>query len=120
MRLLERELIKAGRVEPLSYYHLHWTRANAPLLDDLGAVIDHVEAHSAGGPTTEDNLVTACNKCNGRKSSARIAEWDKRPKHKPIRGKYGETGELGRIIDGVCCSGAGRSGWTDGERERLA
>jgi hypothetical protein len=48
MRLIEREVRKAGKNEPLSYYHAHWTRHGAPLLDELGAVIDHVEAHSTG------------------------------------------------------------------------
>jgi hypothetical protein len=59
MRLLEDEVRKAGRSEPLSYYHAHWTRDGAPLLDELGAVIDHVEAHSTGGATIESNLATS-------------------------------------------------------------
>ena len=59
MKLLAREVKSTGRDAPLSYYHAHWTRDGAPLLDELGAVIDHVEAHSAGGPSTEDNLATA-------------------------------------------------------------
>jgi 5-methylcytosine-specific restriction endonuclease McrA len=90
MKLLERELRNAGRVEPLSYYHAHWTRTEAPLLDELGAVIDHVEAFSTGGAHSEKNFATACNKCNGRKSSAPLDDWSKRPQHKPIKGKYGE------------------------------
>src|ERR1019366_4484098 len=44
MKFLEREVRKSGRNERLSYYHAHWTRAGAPLLDELGAAIDHVEA----------------------------------------------------------------------------
>jgi len=89
MKFLEREIRNAGYSAPLSYHHAHWTRANAPLLDELGAVIDHVEALSAGGAHSEDNLTTACNKCNGQKSNAARIEWEKRPKHKPIKGKYG-------------------------------
>src|SRR5258707_1327266 len=60
MRLIQDEVRKTGRDEPLSYYHSHWTRAGAPLLDELGAVIDHVEAHSTGGSSAEKNLTTAC------------------------------------------------------------
>jgi 5-methylcytosine-specific restriction endonuclease McrA len=90
MRLIESEVRKAGRREPLSYYHAHWTRDGAPLLDELGAVIDHVEAHSIGGSSAEENLATACCKCNGRKSAAPMAEFSKRPQRKPIKGKYGE------------------------------
>jgi hypothetical protein len=42
------------------YHHAHWTRANAPLLDELGAAIDHIEAHSTGGLDSEQNLAAAC------------------------------------------------------------
>lgn len=72
MRLLEREMRKSGRAEPLAYYHAHGTRDGAPLLDELWAVIDHVEAFSTGGANTGENLATACNKCNGRKNSASL------------------------------------------------
>jgi hypothetical protein len=47
MKLIDRELRQSGHEKPLSYYHAHWTRDGAPLLDELGAVIDHVEAFSA-------------------------------------------------------------------------
>jgi 5-methylcytosine-specific restriction endonuclease McrA len=90
MRLIERDVRAAGKGEPLSYYHAHWTRDGAPLLDELGAVIDHVEAHSTGGSSEEENLATACCKCNVRKSAARLEEWGKRPQRKSIKGKYGE------------------------------
>ncbi|MGH7906668.1 MAG: HNH endonuclease signature motif containing protein [Candidatus Binataceae bacterium] len=90
MKFLESEINRSGRREPLSYYHAHWTRDGAPLLDELGAVIDHVHAFSAGGANTGDNLATSCAKCNGRKSAAPMDEWSKRPQRKPIKGKYGE------------------------------
>ncbi|MGO9264921.1 MAG: HNH endonuclease signature motif containing protein [Candidatus Binataceae bacterium] len=81
---------KAGTTAPLAYFHAHWTRDGAPLLDELGAVIDHVEAFSTGGANSEENLATACNKCNGRKGSAPVDKWGKRIMHKPVKGKYGE------------------------------
>jgi len=90
MKFLESEVNRSGRREPLSYYHAHWTRDGAPLLDELGAVIDHVEAFSTGGANTEENLATACCKCNGRKSAAPMDEWSVRPQRKQIKGKYGE------------------------------
>jgi len=90
MRFLEREIRASGNADRLSYYHAHWTRDGAPLLDLLGAVIDHIEAHSAGGADQIDNLVTACNKCNGRKSAATLDRWGERPMEKPVKGKYGE------------------------------
>jgi 5-methylcytosine-specific restriction endonuclease McrA len=90
MRYLERELRKTSHDKRLAYYHAHWTRDGAPLLDELGAVIDHIEAHSTGGLDSEENLATACNKCNAQKSNAVGTEWDKRLKRKPVKGKYGE------------------------------
>ena len=90
MRLLEREMRKAGRTEPLAYFHAHGTRDGAPLLDELWGVIDHAEAFSTGGANSEENLVTACNKCNGRKSSASLIKWGGRVMRKPVKGKYGE------------------------------
>ena len=37
-----------------------------------------------------DNLATACNKCNGRKSAKTRVKWGARPMEKPVKGKYGE------------------------------
>src|SRR5437879_3497407 len=75
MKFLELELRDSGLTAPLAYYHAHWTRATAPLLDELGAVLDHVTAFSVGGECAIENLVTACAKCNGRKSTAPLANW---------------------------------------------
>jgi len=90
MKFLELEMRNAGYAGRLAYYHSHWTRDGSPLLDELGAVIDHVQAFSTGGPCTEENLCTACAKCNGRKSSAPVDKWNQREKRSPIKGKYGE------------------------------
>jgi 5-methylcytosine-specific restriction endonuclease McrA len=90
LKYLERELRMSGETMPIAWYHAHWTRANAPLLDELGAVIDHVDAFSRGGPDSAENLITSCNRCNGRKSAATLGNWDQRPRAKPVKGKYGE------------------------------
>jgi 5-methylcytosine-specific restriction endonuclease McrA len=90
MRFLELELRNAGHTAPLAYYHRKGTRQGSPLLDELAASIDHVEAFSTGGPSDEENLRTSCWKCNTRKNSMPLAEWDRRHKHKPVKGKYGE------------------------------
>jgi len=60
------------------------------LLDRLGAVIDHVEAHSGGGASVISNLATACNKCNGRKSNARAEDFSKLHPLIPVKVKYGD------------------------------
>ena|SRR5437867_8567499 len=49
LKYLERLLRQRGCSEPLAYFHLNWRRDAAPLLDELGASVDHVEAHAKGG-----------------------------------------------------------------------
>lgn len=90
LRLIEMEVRNAGDKGPLAYYHAHWTRDGAPLLDELGGVLDHVEAFSSSGPCDPENLVTSCAKCNGRKGAEPLGQWDQRQKRSPIKGKYGE------------------------------
>jgi 5-methylcytosine-specific restriction endonuclease McrA len=90
MKFIERELKQSGYTGNLAYFQAHWSRRDAPLLDELGAVIDHVEAFSAGGSSERENLVTACNKCNAQKSSAASSKWDEKRPRKFVKGKYGE------------------------------
>ncbi len=90
MRYLQIEVQNAGFSDDLAYHHAHWTRQGAPLMDELGAVLDHVDAFAEGGPCEEGNLVTSCAKCNGRKSAALLTNWEQREKRIPIKGKYGE------------------------------
>jgi hypothetical protein len=90
MKVIEIELRKAGHAAPLAYYHVHWTRTTAPLLDELGVVLDHKEAFFSGGASDNQNLVTSCAKCNGRKSSSPLTKWGGREQRSPIKGKYGE------------------------------
>ena len=65
-------------------------RRDAPLLDHMGAVIDHVEAHSGGGASVISNLATACNKCNARKSDSSAEAFSKQRPRIPVKGKYGD------------------------------
>jgi hypothetical protein len=90
MRLLELELRKSGFEGNIAYYHSGWSRAGAPLLDQLGATIDHKEASSTGGAGGTDNLATACWKCNVRKGAKNLEKWDARHKAAPVKGRYGE------------------------------
>jgi hypothetical protein len=73
-----------------AYYNVNWRRDLAPLLDELGASVDHIEAHSRGGSSLIDNLATICGKCNVRKSARVLREHLERfPRHE-IRAKHGE------------------------------
>ncbi len=90
MKYLERELKESGVDQRVAYHHARWTRDGAPLLDELGAVIDHIEAQSKGGSDDQNNLATACNKCNALKSASAHERFRSKLKTKPIKGKYGE------------------------------
>jgi 5-methylcytosine-specific restriction endonuclease McrA len=90
VKLLNLELKHSGWTAPLALFDDHWSRAGAPLLDELGATVDHVKAHILGGPHEIENFVTACARCNARKSSTPLDEWEARNKPKPVRGSRGE------------------------------
>jgi hypothetical protein len=79
-----------GCQSPLAYFHKNWSRAGAPLLDHMGAVIDHVEAFAKGGAHHEANFVVACNKCNARKNDTNAADYSRKNPSKRVRGKHGE------------------------------
>lgn len=90
MKLLELDLRQSGWTGSLALFHPNWTRDKAPLLDELGATVDHVIAHERGGAHALENFVTACAKCNVRKSDGELVAWMKRDKRNPVKGKYGE------------------------------
>jgi 5-methylcytosine-specific restriction endonuclease McrA len=90
MRYLEAFARHAGEKGALAYFHPNWTRDGAPLLDHLGAVIDHVHPHSQGGTDTEANFATACNKCNARKNAAAATQFSVTSPRRPVKGRYGE------------------------------
>ena len=75
---------------PLAYWHPNWRRDVAPLLDELGASIDHVEALAKGGAHDISNFATICARCNARKGTRSSAEH--RAVHVPwvVKGKHGE------------------------------
>ena len=90
MRYLEHYVQSSGFTGPMAYHHAHWTRRDAPLLDYMGAVIDHLEAHSKGGADRQANLVTACCKCNALKSDKKQQAFEEKQKRHIVKGKYGE------------------------------
>jgi hypothetical protein len=90
LKYLEHFVRNKGFKEPLAYYHAHWTRHHAPLLDYMGAVIDHVEAHRSGGKSDKTNLVTACCKCNALKSDAKFEVFQQKLQRHTVDGRYGE------------------------------
>jgi len=59
--------------------------------------IDHVVPRSRGGKTTWENVVTACQKCNGRKGSRTPSEAHMRLRAKPERPRYLAVASLNTI-----------------------
>jgi hypothetical protein len=90
MRYLLAYVRDKGHDSPLAYFRDAWTRKDAPLLDHLAAVIDHVKPHALGGTHDENNLATSCNKCNMRRNSKSAEGWAKDHPRPIVRGKYGE------------------------------
>lgn len=48
-------------------------------LDDVPLTVDHLVCWEEGGPSTPDNLVAACRKCNKTRSNLPYKEWLKHP-----------------------------------------
>ena len=90
MRYLEQLLKRSGFTESLAHHDARWRRDKAPLLDHLGAVIDHIQAHSRGGMSNETNFVTSCNKCNSRKGDVPAQDFSAQSPLRQVKGKYGE------------------------------
>ncbi len=90
MKYLDRYVRDNGYARPISYFDSQWRRDAAPLLDELAAVIDHRIAHVRGGTSVEDNLVTACNKCNLRKTDKLAENFEAKESFQHTRGRYGE------------------------------
>lgn len=90
LRLLASWLSRQGATSPPAYWDKNWRRDKAPLLDHLGAVVDHRLAHVCGGGIDEENLLTACNKCNIRKSDAPEEVHRQRHPLRKVRAKHGE------------------------------
>ncbi len=90
LRFLREFARTRGHGGPLAYHDPRWRRDRAPLLDHLGAVVDHVQAFSHGGAHAEANLVTSCNKCNARKSNTDPEKHEQARRARAVKGKYGE------------------------------
>ena len=90
LNLLERWVRKTGHQAPLAYFHMRWRRDASPMLDYLGAVVDHVDAFSKGGAHAKENFVASCNKCNSLKSAETPEALAAKRRLRKVRGKYGE------------------------------
>jgi hypothetical protein len=90
MKYLADFVREKGYAYPIAFYDFRYRRDQAPMLDHLACVIDHVDAYSRGGLHDGDNFAVACNKCNVKKSAKDKAAYLAENPPKPVKGKYGE------------------------------
>jgi hypothetical protein len=90
LKYMEKLVKDSGYEQQFAYYDLHYRPDKAPLLDLLAATIDHVVPFSKGGDDAEGNLVTACNKCNMRKSDRHAEDFTRENPLSPVTSRYGE------------------------------
>lgn len=75
---------------PLAMYNDNWRRDESPLLDELGACVDHVKPWSKGGEHDVSNFATACARCNARKSDRAADEYLSMNPPWVVKGRHGE------------------------------
>jgi len=75
---------------PVALFNQNWRRDKAPLLDELGACVDHVEAYATGGAHNVSNFATACGRCNARKSARTKDEYLEAASPWKVKGQHGE------------------------------
>lgn len=90
LKLLGERVARSLPDIPLAYWDERWRRDQSPLLDQLAASIDHVEAFSSGGAHTEVNFATICMKCNVRKGTRTREQHLALDVPRVVKGKYGE------------------------------
>lgn len=89
LKTLAKLVADAEYPRAVAYYNLNYRSDLAPLLDYQAATIDHVEPWSKDGEHGEGNYVTACNKCNMKKSNRSPKAFADEECGKPVKGKYG-------------------------------
>jgi hypothetical protein len=90
LKYLERFVAKRGIVAgPFAYYDFRYRHDASPMLDYLACVVDHRDAHARGGGDDAKNLVTACNKCNMRKSDQAYVDYVKKWPRRKVNARYG-------------------------------
>lgn len=52
--------------------------------DDVPLTVDHLVLWEVGGPSIEENLVSACRKCNKTRGNTEYAEWLHHPYYKKV------------------------------------
>ncbi|MGH7593265.1 MAG: HNH endonuclease [Gemmatimonadales bacterium] len=89
MRQLANLTVRSRALPPLAYYNANWRRDLAPLLDELGASVDHKEPLAGGGAHHLDNFAAICARCNARKGARAIDVYLAEANPWKVRGPFG-------------------------------
>lgn len=90
LKYLDALVREHGFTLPLAYWDPHWRRDASPLLDELAASIDHVEAFARGGKHDLSNFAAVCARCNARKSAKLKDAYLKENPPWKVKGLHGE------------------------------
>jgi len=68
--------------------------------------VDHIILWEEGGPSTEENLITACKKCNKTRGSMHYEEWLKSPYYRRVSndlsgGVFNDNEEILKRLDSI-------------------
>jgi len=74
--------------------------------DQIPLTVDHLVLWEDGGPSIEDNLVSACRKCNKKRGNMQYADWLKHPYYlkksmSVPSGVLGQNEALVATLDGI-------------------
>lgn len=61
--------------------------------DDVPLTVDHLVLWEDGGPSTEENLVSACKKCNKARGNMQFADWLESDRFKKVSAAIGTPGK---------------------------
>ena len=90
LKYLQNRVEQHGFDPPPAYWHPNWRRDAAPLLDELGASIDHIVPYADGGAHKPSNFAAICARCNARKSTKDDASFREELRPWRVCGKHGE------------------------------
>lgn len=90
LKLLSEAVSREFPARSLAYWNPQWRRDAAPLLDELAACVDHVDAYVKGGAHNIANFATICARCNARKGTRSREEHLKMAPRWVVKGKHGE------------------------------
>lgn len=96
-------MVGSGELGDLPYFNQQWRRDRAPLLDELAASVDHVEAYAAGGAHGIENFAAICARCNARKNARSREAYLASAKPWKVKGAHGDPTRWEGLLSVFVC-----------------